>query len=52
MKPFYSNKGASTSKITLIENDKIVSEDIEVANALNIFFSESVKSLDIVEAIT
>ena len=49
MKPFFSNKGASTSKITLIENDKIVSEDIEVANALNTFFSESVKSLDITE---
>ena len=47
--PFFSNKGASTSKITLIENDKIVSEDIEVANALNTFFSESVKSLDITE---
>ena len=49
MKPFFSNKGASTSKITLIQNDKIVSENIEVANALNTFFSESVKSLDIIE---
>ena len=39
MKPFFSNKGASTSKITLIENDKIVSEDIEVANVLNTFLA-------------
>ena len=36
-------------KINLVEKDKIVSEDIEVAEILNTYFSESVNNLEIQE---
>ena len=45
MKPFFSDKGAGTSKITLVEDDKIISEDQDVANTLNSFFENAVPSL-------
>ena len=45
MKPFFSDKGAGTSKITLVEDDKIISEDQDVANTLNSFFDNAVPSL-------
>ena len=37
----------STDKITLIENNVIVSEDQQVAEIFNTFFSNSVKNLNI-----
>ena len=45
MKPLFSDKGAGTSKITLVEDDKIISEDQDVANTLNSFFANAVPSL-------
>ena len=36
-------------KITLIEGEQIISNDIEVAETMNNFFSNVVKSLDIQE---
>ena len=38
IKPFFSNKGISKTEITLIEGEKIISNDLEVANTLNSFF--------------
>ena len=38
MNPFFSDKDTGTSKITLVEDDKIISEDLDVANTLNSFF--------------
>ena len=38
VKPFISEKTKSTEKITLIENENLVSDDAEVANCLNYFF--------------
>ena len=35
MKPFLTDKGINSDKITLIENDKILDEDGEVAKILN-----------------
>ena len=44
-----SNKGNFHKQITLIEGDKIISEDLEVAEKLNNYFHNAVKSLDILE---
>ena len=43
MKPFFSDKGVNTSKITLIEDNQIISADDRVAETLNSFFDETVK---------
>ena len=47
IKPFLSEKTKSREKITLIENENLVSDDAEVANCLNNFFSNIVKNLEI-----
>ena len=49
VKPFLSDKGNSSKKINLVEGDTIVSEDSEVAEILNTYFSKSVNSLEIQE---
>ena len=45
IKPFLSEKTKSREKITLIENENLVSDDAEVANCLNNFFSNIVKNV-------
>ena len=47
IKPFLSEKTKSREKITLIEKENLVSDDAEVANYLNNFFSNFVKNLEI-----
>ena len=47
VKPFLTEKGNPSSKITLVEGEEIISEDQEVAQKLNELFSSSVKNLDI-----
>ena len=47
VKPFFSNKGNSKNEITLIEGEKIISSELEVANTLNSFFENAVASLGI-----
>ena len=49
VKPFLSEKNKSKEKITLIKNDGIISDDLEVANTFNKFFSNVVKNLKIPE---
>lgn len=49
IKPFFSDKGPRTKKITLVKNGVILSEDQEVSEALNSFFNDAVKSLSIKE---
>ena len=49
MKPFFSDKGVSTNKITLIEGDNIISKDEEVAEIMNSFFENAVSELEIEE---
>ena len=49
MKAFLADKGVNSSKITLIQNEKILSEDGEVAETLNSFYSDAPKNLDIIE---
>ena len=45
----FSDKGISKRTITLIEGNKIISEDIDVANTLNSFFENAVNGLGITE---
>ena len=43
MKTFFSDKGVNTGKITLIGDNKIISDDDRVAETLNSFFDETIK---------
>ena len=43
MKPFFTDKGGSKDNIVLVEGDKIISDDIEVAQIFNDFFKNTVK---------
>ena len=49
VKPFISDKSSSKSRITLIEEGKIMSNDSEVAETVNNFFVTITDSLGIVE---
>ena len=40
---------AGIQNITLVENENIISNDDKIAETFNIFFSNSVKSLDLPE---
>ena len=45
--PLFSNKFKSKEKVTLVENDEIISSDIDVAKTFQNFFSSIVKNLNI-----
>ena len=47
IKPLFSDKHNISKKITLIEGDKIISNDAEVAETMNVFFSNAVSMLNI-----
>ena len=49
VKPLFSNFNGGSQKITLIEDDKIISNDEDIARIFNNYFVESVKSLDLSE---
>ena len=47
IKPFLSDKGISNTNITLIEDNRIISNDLEVTNTLSIYFENVVSLLEI-----
>ena len=47
VKPLFSEKVKSQTNITLIENEKMITDKKEVAEILNTFFIEAVQNLDI-----
>ena len=47
VKPLFSNYGGESQKITLVQVDKIISNDEEVADTFNQFFINTVDALDI-----
>ncbi len=49
VKPLFTNCDGGSQKITLLKDDKIISNDKEVAETFNEFFENSVKSLNIPE---
>ena len=49
VKLFLSEKNKSREKITLVKNEEIISDDVEVANTLNNYFLNVIKNLKIPE---
>ena len=49
MKPLFSEKGGGKENIVLVNGDKIISDDLEVAQTFNDFFKHSVNALNIQE---
>ena len=49
MKPLFSGKAKSSEKITLVHEDKIIITDDDNVKILNLFFSNAVKHLKILE---
>ena len=47
VKPLFSDKGATKNKISIIENDQIVSDEGELAMTFNDFFKNAVNNLGI-----
>ena len=47
VKPCFSEKHFSSNRITLLDGDKIISSDKEVAETFNLSFSEAVENLDV-----
>ena len=46
VKPMFSNKSVNRESITLVKGDKILSENLEVAESFNAFFSNIVKKMN------
>ena len=49
VKPFLSDKIKSRENIILINNERIMSDEVEIANTLNDFFSNIIKNLKLLE---
>ena len=49
VKPFFSNKGSHRGNRKLVEGDKLLQDDSEVAEELNNFFKEAVSTLNVNE---
>ena len=49
VKPFFSNNGSHRGNLKLVEGDKLLQDDSEVAEELNNFFKEAVLTLDVNE---
>ena len=49
MKPFFGDQGGSRDNIVLVEDDKVVSDDANVAQTFSNFFDNTVKTLGIAE---
>ena len=47
VKPFFSDKSHSQNKIVLTEGERIISDDVEVAETMNEFFVTVTDSLGI-----
>ena len=49
MKPFLSEKCTYASKISLVHNDNVISDDQELVDTFNSFFEHAVDNLGIQE---
>ena len=47
VKPFFSDKGVNSSKITLVEKNSIIVEDKKIANIMNNYFINITKTLSL-----
>ena len=51
VKPFLSDKGSHTSKINLVNNEEVISDEIALAETFSKFYENTVKNLGISEEI-
>ena len=49
IKPLFGDKGGAREDIVLVENDLIISDDMEVAETFNRFFEGTISTLGIIE---
>ena len=47
IKPFFSNKGLNSNKLMLKENNRLITEEKELATVMNTFFVNMTESLDL-----
>ena len=47
VKPFFTDKVQITPSITLIENEKLITDEIEIAEIFNVFFTNIIDTIDI-----
>ena len=47
VKPFFNDKGRNSSKITLVEENNIISDEEEIANIMNNYFVNVTKTLNL-----
>ena len=47
VKPYFSNKGSNSNKITLVENDAIITNDKVISKTVNKFFINTTKKLNL-----
>ena len=47
VKPFFCDKGSNSSKITLVEENNIISDEEEIANIMNNYFINVTKTLNL-----
>ena len=47
VKPFFSDKASNSSKITLVEENNIISDEEEIANIMNNYFINVTKTLNL-----
>ena len=46
MKPLFTDKVQTSSSITLVENEKLITNDSEIAEIFNEFFTNITKTMD------
>ena len=47
VKPFFNGKGSNSSKTTLVEENNIISDEEEIANTMNNYFINVIKTLNL-----
>ena len=47
VKPHFSDKGSNSKRITLLENDSILTDDKDIAKTMNNFFINITKNLNL-----
>ena len=47
VKPYFSDKGSNSRRITLLENDSILTDDKDIAKTMNNFFINITKNLNL-----
>ena len=47
VKPYFSDKGSNSRRITLLENDSILTDDKDIAKTMNNFFMNITKNLNL-----